>query len=134
MTDDKEFFTKFVLDYYANGWPAAGKASGSKAVVDPALVALAYDTYHLSVQSYTVELHSKNPDHYKRAGALLHALCKTSPIVSIDWDEDTVRLSDFYNVGVSHDDAEHWNDFMTWWGAYSNYAMAFDLAFKAGCP
>ncbi|MGX8010971.1 hypothetical protein ACVDG8_019430 [Mesorhizobium sp. ORM8.1] len=128
--DDRDFFVEFVEGYYATGWPAAYKASGSSVAVSRDLINLAFDTYQLSLQSYRVALHSKNPDHYKRAGALLHALYKASPIVSVEWGDEAERLRNFDNVGVSYDDAQHWDNFVVWWDNYSNYVMAFDLAFR----
>ncbi|MER8435656.1 hypothetical protein NKH36_02000 [Mesorhizobium sp. M1312] len=128
--DDRDFFVAFVEEYYKSGWPAANKAGGAAVALEGDLINLAYDTYQLSLQSYKVALHSKNPDHYKRAGALLHALYKTQPIVSISWGADVERLLNAENVGVSYDDAQHWDDFVSWWDQYSNYVMAFDLAFR----
>ncbi|MDX8521818.1 hypothetical protein [Mesorhizobium dulcispinae] len=128
--DERGFFVAFVKEYYESGWPAANKASGASVTLDAALIDLAFDTYQVSLQQYRVALNSKNPDHYKRAGALLHALYKAAPIVSIEWGEVAERLRNFDNVGVSYDDAQHWDNYVVWWDNYSNYVMAFDLAFR----
>jgi hypothetical protein len=128
--DDERFFIDFVDGYYAGGWARITNQAGTRLVTDRDRVQLAFQTYQLSLQQYQVALKSQNPDHYKRSGALLHALYKSSPIVEVAWDEGVERLRDFENVGVSYDDAQHWDNFIDWHDQYANEAMAFDIAFR----
>lgn len=130
---DPAFFVQFVKERYEEGWSRIAQVSQSKVVTDPELIKLAYDQYVLNLKQYTVALRSKNPDQYKRAGALLHALyvtAATSPIASIEWGKEVNRLTDHEAVGVSHGDAEYWNDFVNYYEEYANLVLAFDLAFR----
>jgi hypothetical protein len=128
--DDKDTFIEIVKTHFLEGWPKAFGYSGTQILADNNLVALAHETYQLSINQYTVALNSRNPDHYKRAAALLHALYKTKPIVKVEWDKEAEYYRNFDNVGVSYADAEHWNDYCSWFENYANPALAFDLAFR----
>lgn len=128
--DDEHFFAKFVTEYLHQGWKQAVDRSGSRIEIDPERVALASNTYQLTIQKYVVALSSANPDHYKRSGALLHALYDAAPITNVTWDENAEYMRNFENLGVSYADAEHWDNYMSWFENYRNDAMAFDLAFR----
>ncbi|MGO7439613.1 hypothetical protein GR268_35995 [Rhizobium leguminosarum] len=128
--DDKETFVGIVKDHFLKGWPRAFGYSGTEISLDENLVSLAHDTYQLSINQYTIALKSQNPDHYKRAGALLHSLYKTKPIVKTVLDSNAEYYRDFNNVGVSYADAEHWDNYCVWFETYANFAMSFDLAFR----
>ena len=47
----------------------------------PARLAYAASEYQQNINKFAVLLDSNNPDHYKRAGSLLHALYQSKPIV-----------------------------------------------------
>lgn len=131
--DDEGFFVDFVDEQFLNGWPRVSKASGAKIVTDREAIKVAYQNYIASLSGYELKLPSKNPDHYKRAGSLLHGLYKASdikPIITLEWSADVERLKDHDGVGVSHGDAEYWNSFTDWYDDYCNQMMAFDLAFR----
>jgi hypothetical protein len=131
--DEEAFFVAFVKEHFERGWPAVATASKSKVVTDTALIKLAHARYLINIKQYVVALRSANPDHYKRAAALLHALYLTSvasPIAAVEWDASVKRLRDHDAVGVSHGDAEYWNDFTNYYEEYCNPMLAFDLAFR----
>jgi hypothetical protein len=131
--DNEAFFVQFVREQYEEGWGRLAQVSHSKIVTDPDLIKLAHDQYVLNLKQYTVALRSKNPDQYKRAGALLHSLyvnSVTSPIASIEWGPEVDRLTDHDAVGVSHGDAEYWTKFVNYYEEYANRMLAFDLAFR----
>lgn len=131
--DDEAFFVQFVKEQFESGWQRLSKASNSTITTDADLIKLAHARYILNLKQYTVALRSKNPDQYKRAAALLHALYVgyvTSPIATVVWDAETERLRDHNAVGVSYGDAEHWTDFTNYYDEYCNPMLAFDLAFR----
>jgi hypothetical protein len=128
--DDPAFFAAFVKDHFENGWSRVAATAGSSVTTDDRLITLAYDTYGVNLRQYTVALQSQNPDQYKRGGAILHALYKASPIVSVDWDTSVRRLTDDANVGVSYWDANFWQRYTKWYEDYCNHLMSFDLAFR----
>lgn len=108
--DEEDFFLSFVQEYFEGGWQRVAQASHSHLIADPAVIKLAHQQYHLSVERYALALPSQNPDHYKRAGSLLHALYQ-NPIAEVRWADEVARLKDQDAVGVSHADAEYWNNF-----------------------
>jgi hypothetical protein len=131
--DDEAFFVEFVKDHFENGWQSVSKASRSRVLTFPDLIKLAHARYIINLKQYTVALRSENPDHYKRAAALLHALyvtSVTSPIAVVEWESEVQRLRDRDGVGVSHGDAEYWNNFTNYYEEYCNPMLAFDLAFR----
>jgi hypothetical protein len=128
--DNPDFFGTLVKEQFEQGWQRVAKAAGSKVKTDAELIKLAFDQYGVNIKNYTVALNSQNPDQYKRAGAFLHALYRTAPIVKVDWPPEVVRLSDNSAVGVSYGDAEYWNNFTNYYDEYCNYIMSFDLAFR----
>jgi hypothetical protein len=127
--DNEAFFVAFVQEHYERGWPHVAAASHSQVKANHELIKLAFETYGLNIKQYTVALSSKNPNHYKRAGALLHALYK-HPIAEVTWGEELERLKDPDAVGVSYDDAQFWNNFTAYYDEHCNSMMAFDLAFR----
>lgn len=128
--DDATFFVDFVESFYKEAWTSLSGTSGSTLTVDRELIKFACDLYNVNIESYTKVLNSKNPDHYKRAGALLHALYRAQPIVAVQWSEAIERLTNFDNVGVSYGDVQHWENYTSWANNYANPGMAFDLAFR----
>jgi hypothetical protein len=131
--DDEAFFVQFVTEQYEGGWPRICERAGATITTNTELIKLAHQRYMVNVRQYIVALQSKNPDQYKRAGALLHALYETattSPIVTIKWDPYVNHMVDGDNVGVSYGDAEHWNNFVAYYNEYREPLLAFDLAFR----
>lgn len=128
--DDKARFIDIVKVHFSNSWPDAYKNSGTQITLKDDFIGLAHETYQLSLSQYTVALKSQNPDHYKRAGALLHALYVTKPIGKVEFTEASQYYRDFENVGVSYADSEHWENYCSWFENYANFALAFDLAFR----
>lgn len=128
--DDETFFIDFVEAYYHEAWVALEDSSGSTLTVDRELIKFAYDLYKVNIENYTKVLNSQNPDHYKRAGALLHALYRAQPISAVNWSEEIQRLTNSESVGVSYGDVQHWENYTSWANNYANPGMAFDLAFR----
>lgn len=131
--DDEAFFVDFVDEQFLNGWPRVSAKSNAKMTTDREVIKVAYQNYMASVATYRLALPSKNPDHYKRAGSLLHGLYKangTKKIVQLEWPKEVERLKNHDGVGVSHADAEYWNSFTDWYDDYCNEMMSFDLAFR----
>lgn len=131
--DEKHFFVDFVDEQFKNGWPRVSAASRASIITDRAAIELAYEQYGVNLDGYRLSLPSKNPDHYKRSGALLHSLykaCSSKKIITLDWPEDIERLRDNDRVGVSFADAEYWNDFTNYYEEYCNEMMSFDLSFR----
>lgn len=87
----------------------------------------AFGEYTQSVEKFAVLLQSKNPDHYKRSGALLHALYQSEIIIDVELESTSDDLeSGFTRVNVG--DAEHILPFVRFYEEYHNQMMSFDLA------
>lgn len=128
--DEKDFFLPFVASYFNDGWQRVSQASGSSVETGKEFIELAFDRYHINIQQYRVALKSKNPDQYKRAGALWHALYTAPPIIEVKWNPETERYLNGDNVGVSVDDHNYWMNYTGWYADYCNQMMTFDLAFR----
>jgi hypothetical protein len=96
---------------------------------DAARIAYAASEYQQNINKFAVLLHSKNPDHYKRAGSLLHALYQSKPIEEVVWESTPEELEAGY-TRVTLGDAEHVLPFATFYEEFHNEMMAFDIAYR----
>jgi len=128
--EDPAFFHAFVTETYQASWEPLTKAADCELVIDQSLVRLAHTTYMANLGQYTERLHSANPDHFKRAGSLLHALYKTGPVTDVKWSRQVDDLRTNLTLGTTHAEAEEWDKFYKFFDDYWNEAMAFDLAYR----
>lgn len=130
--DDKDKFIAIVTTHMETSFSKLTNQVQCQPFVDPALVALAYETYSLSLDQFALLLASKNPDQYKRSGALLHALYKSRPLSGVSfangYSEDDLESGVL--LGVSYDDAQHMLAFARELSDVGNEIMSFDLAFR----
>jgi hypothetical protein len=96
--------------------------------VAPEKVQLARDHYLNELQHYSLYLQSKNPDHYKRSGALLHALCINPVIERIDGEHTAESLSDPIGHRFTSDEAEYLERYMKFHEEYCNQLVAFEIS------
>ncbi len=132
LLDDEEAFKEYVGKFYRQSPAELGTLVNCTFEVDDARLSLAYNTYMVAIETFGVLLKSAHPDHYKRAGALLHALYKTKPIINLTFtpeigDVDTM----FTPLGVNHAEAEEEVTFAAFYEEYHNEMTAFFLSF--GC-
>lgn len=103
-------------------------------VIDRERVAFAHGEYIQNIKQFSVLLDSKNPDHYKRAGALLHAVYRSNAITHVDFaDGPHGSLEEFEAgtvLGYSYGDAQELVKFPVFYKDYHNQIAAFDLAFR----
>ena len=93
----------------------------------------AYKEYLHNIDKFAVLLDSKNPDHYKRAGALLHALYQSDIILSSELVDGKYGSPDDLETGftlVSHGDAQHILKFANFYQEYYNQIFCFDMAYQ----
>lgn len=132
LLDDEEAFKQFVGDFYRRSPSELGTLINCTFEVDDARLALAYQTYMLAIDTFGVLLASENPDHHKRAGALLHALYKTKPIINLSFDPELNDVDTISTpLGVTYSEAENELSFAAFYAEYHNEMTAFFLAF--GC-
>jgi hypothetical protein len=93
----------------------------------------AYKEYLHNIDKFAILLDSKNPDHYKRAGALLHALYQSEIIVSSELINGIYGSPDDLETGftlVSHGGAQHILKFANFYQEYYNQVFCFDMAYR----
>ena len=97
--------------------------------IDDERVALAYRKYKLEIDRFSEYLHSGSPDHYKRCGALLYALC-TNPVVT---GHDIPYTAEDVDAGYSQiplGDAPYVVEALKFYEEYYDVFAAWDLCMK----
>ncbi|PPQ16325.1 hypothetical protein CV770_26630 [Bradyrhizobium sp. AC87j1] len=129
--DAKDFFVEFVTQHFSTAWVEVTAPVGLSPVVDQERVEFAYETYINNLNEIRVRLHSQNPDHYKRAAALLDALNRAEVIQDLEYDGVLKSaLEDNTAIGLSYHDCQYRLKFIDFYEASANQVMAFDLAFR----
>lgn len=72
--DDKDYFCANVREYYQRVPAELAEIFECEIKLDEDKLEYAYGEYTQAVKKLVLHVDSKNPDHFKRAGALLHAL------------------------------------------------------------
>jgi hypothetical protein len=84
--------------------------------------------------AYAILLDSENPDHYKRSGAMLHALYKSDIVTDIEFDASaygTIEQVESGEVlGLSYGDSQQMIRFPIFYNSFHNEMLAFDLAYR----
>ncbi len=93
-------------------------------------VDLAFDKYQYELNRYAAYLHSKNPDHYKRSGALLQSLCTNCFISGVKCDY-TAEEIDAGLTRYSYSDSQYIQWYLQFQEEYCNEFAAFDIAWRA---
>lgn len=128
--EETNFFVTHVGEYLSLAPAELTPVLSCEITVDPARLAFAHNEYVQNVQRFSLYLQSGDPDHYKRAGALLHALYMSQPIVDVCFQpklEDVDTL--ITEPGVNYGDAENALTFGHFYDDYHNEFAAFGLAF-----
>ena len=127
--NDEAKFCAFVTKHFNEAPAEIAGLMGSKHNLDANRVAYAFREYQQSISEFAVYLDSKNPDHYKRAGALLHALATSKVVLSVELESSSEDLESGF-TRVLKGDAEHALTFVKFYETYFNQALAFDLAYR----
>lgn len=129
--DEEAFFVELVCGHYQNTWVEVTEQVGLTPVVDAGRAKLAFGAYAQNLREIKALLHSQNPDHYKRAAALLDVLNRTEVITGIELDDPLLQsFKDHTAHGLSNADCEYRLKFVQFYEEYCNQLMAFDLAFR----
>ena len=126
---DKNFFVGFVTDYLQAAPQEIASVMRCTPKVDSGRVELAYGAYHQNIEKFAVLLRSSNPDHYKRAGALLHALYQSEPVVSVGLESSSEDLESGF-TRVTLGDAQHILSFVEFYEEFHNQMLSFDIAYR----
>lgn len=127
--NDENFFTSFVKSHYQTAPREIASVMTCDHVIADDRITYAYGEYRQNISKFAVLLQSSNPDHYKRAGALLHSLASSDIVTDIVLGESVDNLeAGFTRVLVG--DAQHVLPFVRFYETYYNQALAFDFAYR----
>lgn len=123
-------FVEYVGSYLGSAPSDLNPVLACAITVDPRRLSFGHAEYVQGVERFSLYLQSGDPDHYKRAGALLHALYLSQPIVSVDFDPPLDEVDTLCTgVGVSYGEAENALSFGHFFREFHNEFAAFALAY-----
>lgn len=97
--------------------------------IDPGRAKLAFTGYQQNIAKFAVLLHSENPDQYKRAGALLHALITTRMASDLYFSPSKEEI-DGGLTRLPYGDGKYAMSQIDFYEAYHNELLAFDTAYR----
>lgn len=129
LLDNQEGFCGLVKAHYSDAPKEIAAVMWCSHELNDERIAYAAAEYRQSLTKLSVLLKSSNPDHYKRAGALLHALNSSDIVTKLNLESGGDDLeSGFTRVTVG--DANHIVKFVEFYEIFHNQALAFDLAYR----
>lgn len=130
LEQDGDFFVDYVGGHLCSAPVALDPILACKVSVDKERLAFAYDQYVQGVRKFALYLQSGDPDHFKRAGALLHAIYTSQPIDQVEFDPSLDQVDTISTpLGVTYGDAEGALSFGHFFDEYHNEFLGFQLAF-----
>lgn len=127
--NDERTFCEFVRKNFVDAPREISAVMACDHTLSEARIRYAFNEYQQNLATFSVLLHSANPDHYKRAGALLHALSNAKIVEAIKFESSPEDLAAGY-TRVSNGDAEHILQYVEFYDVYYNQTLAFNLAYK----
>ena len=130
LEEDDGYFVSHVGEHLRTAPEQLQPILSCEVTVDDAHLAFAHDQYTQGIRKFSLFLQSGDPDHFKRAGALLHALYTSKPIVAVKFDPELDDVDTISTpLGTSYGDAEGALSFGHFFNEYHNEFMGFQLAF-----
>jgi hypothetical protein len=127
--NDQATFKKYLIEHFTKA-PNELTLLTCTNQIDEARVDYAFGEYQQNLEKFSVLLKSKNPDHYKRAGALLHALYQSDIVTATKFDQQELDDLETGFMMVSHGDAQHMLSFIDFYLENHNQILAFDFAYQ----
>ncbi len=129
--EDAEYFRQFVTGYFENVPHEMADILECLVTVDAARVEYAHGEYIQNIEKFALLLDSADPDHYKRAGALLHALYQANAITDVSFVADLDEIEcGMGPVQIHVADVQNGLDFARFYDEYHNEMIAFIFAFQ----
>lgn len=97
--------------------------------IDVGRAKLAYTGYKQNIGKFALLLRSENPDQYKRAGALLHALSSTRMASNLCFTPDREQIEGGL-TRLPYGDGKYAMSQIDFYEAYHNELLAFDTAYR----
>jgi hypothetical protein len=131
LEESEAFFTEFVGNHFSAAPDELQSLAKCSVTIDQARLSYAYDQYIQGIGRFAVILESGDPDHFKRAGALLHAIYSSQPITGICFDPELEDIdTNSTPIGITYHDAEDALFFARFFNEYHNEFLGFQLAFE----
>lgn len=129
--EDREFFKTFVAGFFSRIPHEMDAVLECEVSVDEEKLDLAFDQYAENVAYFRARVFSENPDHYKRAGALLQALCEHNVIGSISFvaSLDSIETG-FSPLGINHSESSKAMPFARFFEEYANEMNSFIFTYR----
>ena len=125
------FFTEFVGSHFSAAPNELQELIGCSVTIDKERLAYAFDQYIQGIKRFAVILESGDPDHFKRAGALLHAIYSSLPISGVLFDPELDDVDTLVtSIGFNYRDGEDALFFARFFNEYHNEFLGFQLAFE----
>lgn len=129
--EDREKFFSFIGGRLRAVQHELGDYIACTITLDEKKLQLAHADYIRNLANLTETIESRDPDHYKRSGALLHALNVNRPIANVH------LMSDFDYKDMDQEpvpeSALHEQRFSTFYEKYSNEFSAFSTSYSICC-
>lgn len=129
----KDFFVPFVIDFYQAVPKEVAPILGCQVEIDEGRIEYAHSEYVQRINQFSALLASANPDHYKRAGALLYSLYQgpRQIITNLNWEHSPDDLeTGFGPVAVTKAEADEMLPFARFYDDYHNEQVAFDFCYR----
>lgn len=129
ILSEQHSFVQFVEDNYHAAITPLHEFMECELEIDKERVIYAHREYTQNVERYSLLLHSSNPDHYKRAGALLHALYSSKVILDVTPVYNDAEVGNGVALIHPHDEDKAF-EMLDFYRTYYNYIHSFDLAYR----
>jgi hypothetical protein len=126
--NDKDFFKAVVQARFEKAAKDLLPLIDCAHTLDDKRIDFAYDEYKQNVNQFTALLGSQDPDHYKRSGALLHALYKSEIVTGVDFTPDKDEIDSGF-TRIQYADGQHTVTMIDFYEEFHNQLVAFDLAY-----
>ncbi len=127
--ENEAHFVEFVCAQYRAVPSEISSVMWCDPEVDEDRVRYAHGEYVQSLERFSLFLGSQNPDHFKRSGALLHALYAADCVTNLRLESSAEEVEAGF-TRVTRADGEHVLEFLRFFEEYHNEVMAFNTAYK----
>jgi hypothetical protein len=129
LLSEQHNFVQFVEANYREATTPLSEFMACEMDIDKERLVYAHQEYVQNIQRYSLLLESSNPDHYKRSGALLHALYGSNVITEVRPTYDNGEISNGVALIHPHDEGRAFAA-LEFYKEYHNQIHAFDLAYR----
>ncbi|MCP1221362.1 hypothetical protein NKW45_05810 [Acetobacter orientalis] len=132
--DKQEHFTQKIGQFYSDAPSLISSVITCNVTSDREQIASAYSRYQDNLSFFSRTVRSGNPDHCKRAAALLQALYAEPIISKLCFPVDLEELDGgFSPISFRHADIKHALPYIRLYNENYNEIFSFSISFKIWC-